>query len=222
MGIDVPPLGVIVELSALRIYTLQEPAPEKSHDRVKVVQQGHRTVIALADGAGGMSGAAEAAERVVCSLVDTFMGDAVDATPDACAHALAAADQAVASSHQGGESTGLLVVIDGDALVGASVGDCAAWVVSEGDEPHEITTHQMRKPRIGTGRASPVAFGPVPLNGVLVAVTDGVADYLTVEDLTALVRHAASQQLPKTLLDHVRLPSGRLPDHATVLVASPA
>ena len=205
----------------LSVFTLQEPSREKSHDRVNVVQRGRRTVIALADGAGGMSGAAEAAERVVCSLVEAFVGDAVDATPDACAHALATVDQAVASSPQGGESTGLLVVIDGDALVGASVGDCAAWVVSEGDEPREMTAHQMRKPRIGTGRASPVAFGPAPLNGVLVAVTDGVADYLTGEDLTALVRHAASEQLPKALLDHVRLPSGTLPDHASVVVALP-
>lgn len=187
---------------------------------MKAAREGTRTIIALADGAGGMSGAEEAAEQVVWSLMETFLGGAVAVTPRACAEALATTDQAVASNPRAGESTGLLVVIEGDSIVGASVGDCAAWVVPQGDEPLEITVRQMRKPRIGTGRANPVAFGPVPLNGVLVAVTDGVADYLTGGHLTVLVRHAASEQLPKTLLDHVRLPSGNLPDHATVVVVS--
>jgi len=79
----------------LLVFTLQEPAPEKSHDRAKVVQQGRRTVIALADGAGGMSGATEAAEQVVNSTVKAFACNKVDAAPGACAAALAAVDQAV-------------------------------------------------------------------------------------------------------------------------------
>lgn len=204
----------------LSVFTLQEPSREKSHDRVNVVQRGRRTVIALADGAGGMSGAAEAAEQVVCSLTAAFMNETVDATPDACAQALAILDQAVASNPRTGESTGLLVVIDGDALVGASVGDCAAWVVSQSSEPRELTAQQMRKPRMGTRRASPVGFGPTRLDGVLIMVTDGVADYITGEEVRALARRVEGEEFPRALLDHVRLPSGKLTDHATVVVAS--
>ncbi len=92
----------------LLVFTLQEPAPEESHDRVKVVQQGRRTVIALADGAGGMSGAAEAAEQVVNLLVEAFAGDKVDTTPGSCAEALAAVDQAVVSNPRAGETTAVV------------------------------------------------------------------------------------------------------------------
>ena len=52
-------------------------------------------------------------------------------------------------------------------------------------------------------------------------MTDGVADYITGGQLAALVRQAESEQLPKALLNHVRVPSGKLPDHATVVVALP-
>jgi serine/threonine protein phosphatase PrpC len=207
-------------MDVLSVFTLQEPAPENSHDRVKVVQQGRRTVIALADGAGGMSGAGEAAEQVVNSLVKAFAGDKVDATPDSCAEALAAVDQTVTSNPRAGETTGLLIVIDDDSVVGASVGDCVAWVVPPDDEPREVTVHQMRKPRIGTGRASPMGFGPTSLDGLLFVMTDGVADYITGEQLTALVRRVEREQLARNLLDGIRLPSGNLTDHATVLVAS--
>lgn len=203
-----------------RIHTLQEPAAEKSHDRVKVVQQDRRTIIALADGAGGMSGAAEAADQVVNSLVKALRREKIDATPCSCAEALAALDQAVASNSRAGETTGLLLVIDDDSVVGASVGDCAAWVVPRSNEPRELTVHQMRKPRIGTGRANPVRFGPTSLDGALIAMTDGVADSITGGQLTALVRRVNAEQLPRTLLDAIRLPSGKLTDHATVVVAS--
>jgi len=101
-------------------------------------------------------------------------------------------------------------VIDDDSIVGASVGDCAAWVVPQNNEPREITMHQMRKPRIGTGRANPVGFGPTSLNGVLIAMTDGVADHITGGRLAALVRRVESERLPRTLLDDIRLPSSNL------------
>jgi serine/threonine protein phosphatase PrpC len=204
----------------LTVFTFQEPAPQRSHDRVKVVQHGCRTVIALADGAGGMSGAAEAAEQVVNSLVKAFAGAQVDATPGSCAEVLAVVDHAVASNPRAGETTGLLVVIDADSVVGASVGDCAAWIVPQNDGRREISVHQMRKPRIGTGRANPVGFGPTSLKGVLIMITDGIADHITGVQLTALVRRVEAEQLPRALLDHVRLPSGKLTDHVTVVVAS--
>jgi hypothetical protein len=165
-----------------------------------------------------MSGATEAAEQVANSLVKAFAGGNVEAAPGSCAQALAVVDQAVASNPRAGETTGLLIVIDDDFVVGASVGDCAAWVVPPDDEPREITVHQMRKPRIGTGRASPMGFGPTSLDGVLFVMTDGVADYITREQLTTLVRRVKTEQLPRTLLDEIRLPSGQLCDHATALV----
>jgi len=180
---------------------------------------GPRTMIALADGAGGMSGAPEAAEQVVDRLLEVFPRGSAPVTPDACAEAVQAVDQAVASNPRAGESTALLVVLDGDSLVGASVGDCEAWVFPQDGEPRELTSNQMRKPRMGTGRSNPIGFGPTRLDGLLIMMTDGVADYVTPRELVALVRTSESEQLPKVLVDHVRLPSGALPDHASVLVA---
>lgn len=203
----------------LQVCMLQDPAPEISHDRLKMVRMGPRTVIALADGAGGMSGAPEAAEQVVDRLLEIFPPGSPPLTPHVCAETLQAVDQAVASNPRAGESTALLVVLDGDSLVGASVGDCEAWAFPHDAQPRELTSNQMRKPRIGTGRSNPIGFGPTRMDGLLIMMTDGVAHYVTPLELAAVVRTAESEQLPKALVDHVRLPSGALPDHATVLVA---
>lgn len=76
-------------------------------------------VVVLADGAGGMSGGREAAERIVQHEYRSLRD------PADCVGALQQLDRELSADRACGESTAALVVIRDDYVFGASVGTLA-------------------------------------------------------------------------------------------------
>lgn len=141
----------------------------RNEDRLLVDVAGDRTLLVVADGAGGMINAASVAqlicERVRARFLLSEVSDWVAELRDL--------DAAVSASTLGGCATVVVIEILAGTLVGASVGDSEAWLLAPA-QVHDLTMHQNRKPLLGSARARPVAFGPLPISGRLLVATDGL------------------------------------------------
>ncbi|HEY6940128.1 hypothetical protein [Dokdonella sp.] len=166
-------------------------------------------VFALADGAGGTSGGAGAAMRVLREARALHRG--LHRSP---LEALDAVDAAL--SRSGGQSTAILVELREGVLRGASTGDSRAWLI--GGNLIELTRSQRRRPLLGDG-GLPVPFGPVALRGRLLLASDGLFDYV---DLRAIARTAVGGELAscaRALTALPRFADGTFPDDVVVLLA---
>lgn len=181
-------------------------------DHAEVFQVGERTVIALADGAGGSSGGGDAAKEFV-RIVAEAARNLRD--PRSCQAIVERADLMILADAKGGETTGIVVVIDGGRVFGASVGDSAAWLFTAAGA-RELTRTQQRKPFLGTGAAIVRAFrSDEP--GMLVVASDGLWKYASPTAIRAEVDR--NQCAAKPLIELVRYPSGALPDDVAVVIA---
>lgn len=98
--------------------------------------------MAVADGAGGTGNGAAAAERLIAALIKLVGGAASTDWFDA----LCAFDDELSAS--GGQTTGIVAFIDSSRIVGASVGDSSAWLISPDGEVTDLTARQRwRVPR---------------------------------------------------------------------------
>jgi PPM family protein phosphatase len=103
-------------------------------------------------------------------------------------------------------------------LVGVSVGDSEAWLVTSGGH-YDLTGGQNRKPYLGEGMAEPVPFAlPNPGYGTLVAATDGLFKYAAPERIEDATLQADLETAARRVADEARLPSGRFPDDIAVLL----
>jgi hypothetical protein len=81
---------------------------------------------------------------------------------------LEAIDHVVLGDPDAGETSALVMLVQQGVVVGASVGDSLAYVVSPVGEAQLLTTRQHREPSIGTGLSRPIGFGPAQLDGKLI------------------------------------------------------
>src|SRR5262245_23460228 len=93
---------------------------KQCEDRAHVIAGDERTVIVVADGAGGSGGGATAAETVICEVQAAYSGIE---NPDQWATLLKQIDYRIGE----GESTAVVVDIRAESICGASVGDSQAW-----------------------------------------------------------------------------------------------
>lgn len=189
-----------------RFETSQLTQAYRNHceDRVAVIHDDDRTIIVVADGAGGVGYGELAAEIVVREVND---GHKEITTAEQWEAKLREIDCRIGL----GESTAVIVDLRGDAILGASVGDSRAWIIHEG-ELIDLTAHQIRKPLLGSGNARPTPFSSGPLMGTLIVATDGFCNYVKRDRLTSLVAQADFIEIPRRCVDLVRLPSGDLWD----------
>jgi hypothetical protein len=152
----------------LEISSKQRPAHDTSHDRLSVLRDAHRTLIALADGADSSAASQTAAARTVNELARCFRNGALPPDPRDWVMVLEAIDKVVFSDPDAGETSALVMLVQQGVVVGASVGDSLAYVVPAVGEPGLLTSGQRKEPRIGTGLACPFGFGPVQLDGKLI------------------------------------------------------
>ena len=89
--------------------------------------------------------------------------------------------------------------------------------IGSGDQITNLTNNQIRKPLIGSGKAQPSGFTHKPLNGFMIAATDGFFDYAKRDDITRLVNQTEFFQIPRKCIELVRLPSGDMWDDVGVV-----
>ena len=179
-------------------------------DRAEIVRLGNKTIFVVADGAGGRSGAAQAAEFVVrssCEIAANLIG------PEDCFSLLYELDQKISGAADCGETTGVIVVLTSGELFGANVGDSAAWLFTP-DDKEELT--RVRKPYLGTGVAAPHQFARKTNGGTLVVASDGLWKYTSLELIDRAVRTVDPEQLATELARLVRLRSGNFPDDIAI------
>lgn len=194
---------------------LVEAGNVELQDRVEIIEQFGTTILVVADGAGGRSGGAGAAQRVI-EMVHGNVTRLITMDPLACSGLLEEIDREIEGNAVAGETTGVIVVVAGGLIVGASVGDSEAWLISaEGYE--RLTENQIRKPFLGSGRANVVSFKAEFREGTLLLGTDGLFKYTGAERICEVVKESSDVRgAARALLDLVRLPSGNLQDDVGV------
>jgi serine/threonine protein phosphatase PrpC len=180
---------------------------ERGEDRFLVVEQPTGAVIVVVDGAGGTVRAAAAAQSVVDAAVSARPSfDPVELLC-ACGCWL---------SMLGGQCAAVVARIDGNEVVGASIGDSAAWLVDD-ESSTELTSEQVRKPLLGSPDAEVVPFRASFIDGTLLIATDGLWNYVPPYAIKTLAASEPLDRVPERLLDAARLRSGALRDDTTII-----
>jgi len=156
------------ELMKLEIDSFKRPSQDTSHDRLSVLRDAHRTLIALADGADSSEGAQAAAARTVDELARCFRSGPLPDDPRDWVMMLEGIDHVILKDSDAGETSALVILVHDGVVVGASVGNSLAYIVSPTGTKKLLTNRQHARARIGTGLAAPLGFGPTPLDGKLI------------------------------------------------------
>lgn len=85
-------------------------------------------------------------------------------------------DLEISRKNSGAESTAIMGCIRAGIVVGASVGDCEAWIFNN-DYDYALTQMQYLKPLLGSGEAQPIGFGPMLIEQSLLMGSDGLFKY---------------------------------------------
>jgi serine/threonine protein phosphatase PrpC len=191
---------------------------EQSEDSAAVFERGDALVLALADGADGIHGGVMAS-RTLVTAVRSAVKDAAFNVADARAWAeLLRATDATLVKHAGGETTGIVVVLTANKLVGVSAGNCEAWVIHAKDVV-DLTVGQHTR-RLGSGRVSPVTFEHPVLEGILLVASDGLFKYASMQVIARMVRDSPISVAAEQLIELVRLPSGKFHDDMAAVLAA--
>ena len=180
-------------------------------DRAEILRLGDKIVVLVADGSGGRSGAAQAAEFFIRSAREAATG--LTSAQD-CSQLLTGLDLQIERAADCGESTSVIAVISGAAIFGSNVGDSAVWLFRP-DGKEELT--RVRKPYLGTGVAAPHQFECELISGTLVVASDGLWKYTSLEAIEQKLKTADPERLAAELADLVRLRSGAFPDDVAIV-----
>jgi serine/threonine protein phosphatase PrpC len=190
--------------------------PARGQDRAIAVPAPGGYLVAVADGAGGSGDGAAAAERVITGLAE-LAGAA--ASTDWFA-ALLELDDDLLAHRPGCQTTGVVAYVTAVRIVGASVGDSSARLISPTGEMTYLTAQQRSRPLLGSGEAVPVIFEADLTGGRLVLGSDGLFKYSTAERICSLAMQGSVTEAADALANCVRLASGDLQDDVAVVVVS--
>jgi serine/threonine protein phosphatase PrpC len=190
--------------------------PTSGQDRAIAIPAAGGYLVGVADGAGGTGGGAAAAERLI-----TFLTKLSQEAPSGdWFGALCTLDDELSSHASGGQTTGIIAFVDSDRVVGASVGDSSAWLISPTGDMADLTTRQRRRPLLGSGDALPVQFEAEREGGRVLLASDGLFKYATAERICALAAQGSIVEAADALVHCVRLPSGSYPDDVAVVIVA--
>lgn len=195
------------------VAVVVESAGAAGDDRAGAFDFAGGKLLVVADGAGGMSGGAAAAQAVV-----DYVRDLDEDAEQDWVEVLSRLDQRLSSSAAFGETTAVIVFVTSTHVVGASVGDSGAWMFTLGLWLN-LLEDQRRKPLLGSGSAIPVGFGPHPVGERILLGSDGLFKYVAADRIGDLALLEPIELATRELASAARLPSGRLQDDVTVVIA---
>lgn len=185
----------------------------RGEDRVIVERSDGRTLIVVADGAGGTGNGAAAAE-MACSMVAVAFHRG-GLSPDSWVAELSAIDRTLLTAAPAGQTTLVAVEIDGGEVRGASVGDSGCWAIDSLGVV-DLTSSQNRKPLLGTGAATPTRIGPTTLPTRLLVATDGLLKYCPRAEIGRLAGAGTLEEAVDELISKLRLRSGKFQDDVAI------
>lgn len=190
-----------------------------SDDHVKIIEFRNTLIIAVADGAGGLSGSTHAAKAVVQAIETLIELEAQLDEETTWIALLANTDQAIRDRGNWGQTTAVILAATDRWICGASVGDSEAWLATTDDFRH-LTAAQNRKPLLGSGSAMPVSFRRQHLGGTLVVGTDGLFKCAPAWRVCQTATGYPPDDACRILLDLVRLPNGRFRDDVGIALCN--
>lgn len=193
-----------------------QAAGSELQDCADFFEYNSKLILILADGAGGLSGGAKAAEFVVESIKKRINFQTIS-SEQLCSF-LSTLDREMFASGTFGETTCVIVILSEGGAIGACVGDSGALIFSKAGVGN-LTIGQMRKPLLGSGQALLSGFNLKRLDGTLLIASDGLLKYTSHEKIAATIAASSFDDAPGKLIDLVRYQSGALPDDVSVLLA---
>jgi serine/threonine protein phosphatase PrpC len=185
----------------------------RGEDRLAIEQADDRTLIAVADGAGGTGRGASAAETICSMAIAAFRRGARSA--DSWVAELLTIDGALFRAGQGGQAAVVVVEIQGSEVRGASVGDSGCWAIDPIGSV-DLTAAQNRKPLLGSGAAMPTGVGPTTAPARLLIATDGLLKYCPRAEIDRIAAKGALQEAVDALISKIRLRRGRFHDDVAI------
>jgi serine/threonine protein phosphatase PrpC len=193
----------------------------RSQDALGVYQRDDTLVVALADGGGGMR-PGEAASRSLIAVVEAAVADTQFGVEEVRPWVdLFLATDASLVANRAGQTTGTVVVLGRRGLMGFSIGDSEAWVVTKRGIDN-LTISQHSRERLGQRPSTVVVFERPQLAGVLLVATDGLFRYASAAVIAGIVQGGPIAQTPGRLLDLVRLRSGKFADDVAMVLVQRA
>ncbi len=194
----------------------EEARPGLGDDRVAEIRMPGRTLFVVADGAGGVAGGADAAETI-CGAASAYQAWRM---PSDWAGWLTHVDREMSRSRVGFAAAVVIEIWDDGRIVGASAGDCEAWIFGGDAASRSLTSRQARKPLLGEGAAKPAGFEAQLGRGMLLVATDGLwkcMDRARIAEAVLLVRPL--DVACAALVDGARLKGGALQDDVAIVLA---
>lgn len=190
-----------------------------SEDRAEAIEHDDALVVVVADGAGGVTGGATASEAVARAVRARVAERPFDPyNVRAWSDVLSSTDADLARA-SAGETTAVVAVVGPHGVVGVSVGDSEAWMVSR--RADRLTDRQDRA-RLGTGHCKPAPFHRRSLEGVLVVATDGLFRHAASGSIASACTSGTVTEIANTLVGLPKLRSGAYPDDVAIVVVGAA
>lgn len=130
IGYDGPAVSISPKLETLSrsgfVGIRLAVGPQRGHDRWAVAEDPSGRVGIVADGVGGIGGAAEAAEVVANGLLARLSSPIIE--PGAFCEEILACDRDVARTADGGQASAAIVRLTQTHILAASVGDAEVWI----------------------------------------------------------------------------------------------
>lgn len=148
---------------------------ETGHDRLVVLRTGSRTLIAIADRVRCISpasrdtqAAVDAADRTIEELTRCFERGVIPDDARDWEMILQGIDQTLLREPRCTQASALVMLVSEGQITGASAGSISASMLQADGTRIALFASSAMGPGIGSGIATPLGFGPVPLRGRLV------------------------------------------------------
>lgn len=183
--------------------------------RVGICEAFDALVFVVADGAGNPPGGGAASRRAVEIVRKAITGERPNDDAQIWAERLGGIDRLLNRDKNAGETTAVVasIVVTGRAaqIVGASVGDSEAWLITaNGNGVERLTQRQARAPLLGSSTALPVPFTSDWTEGTLLIATGGLFKYADHAQICITAASLELEQAAQNLLDLTRMSNGRL------------
>jgi PPM family protein phosphatase len=178
-------------------------------------------IVALADGQGGRSGGAEAAQTAVKSAVQMALSAPVRQLQSErfWTQLLLNVDKAVGDDPDAGFTTFVGVAVTEQQIVGVSSGDSQAVLISQTGSSVMLTANQRKNPPVGSQMCHPVPFSaPFAACSRLLLMSDGVYKFVPSEMIVSTVAQLSEQDAIQAIRMAAVGKSGTLYDDFSLVV----